>query len=202
MQILSILLSSQYDGLSKIMVGLIIGLIIGIYQIISNVAKNKKSKKTDLVEMLIEKDKINDVNEYMENPIKQIFKDLNSNQKMSIINLLVTLAEEEETSSVKLEKIKCLNSYIDILNVRQDDCTNYFRIKGALQMINDLKVLPKTQKEFLVIVGYEMLYCGGKPNLEDISLIISIFEKLDIDEDKFVEIIAKNHAIMKTFADK
>jgi len=47
MEILSVLLSSEYDGLAKIMVGLIIGLIIGVITIINNIVQEKKAKKTN-----------------------------------------------------------------------------------------------------------------------------------------------------------
>ena len=45
MKILSIILSSEYDGLAKIMAGAIIGLIIGVYYIIKNIVQEKKDKK-------------------------------------------------------------------------------------------------------------------------------------------------------------
>jgi len=47
MEILSVLLSSEYDGLAKIMVGLIIGLINGVITIINNIVQEKKAKKTN-----------------------------------------------------------------------------------------------------------------------------------------------------------
>ncbi len=51
MEILSILLSSEYDGLAKIMAGVIIGLIIGVYYIIKNIVQEKKDKKPDFEEV-------------------------------------------------------------------------------------------------------------------------------------------------------
>lgn len=51
MEILNVLLSSEYDGLAKIMVGLIIGLIIGVITIINNIVQEKKAKKTNFEEV-------------------------------------------------------------------------------------------------------------------------------------------------------
>lgn len=146
----------------------------------------------------------NTLNEYdsMENPIQKVFKDLRNNQKMSIMNLLATIADGEQRSSVLQEKVKFLNSYIIILDVRNDICRNYFKTAGGLQMIDDLNTLPQSKKEFLVSVSYDLLNCGGKPKEEDISFTINLFEKFGIDENKFVQIIEKNHAAMKNLVTK
>ncbi len=59
----SIILSSEAQGLAKVMVGVIIGLIIGLFSVISNLRKKYKSKKTDFEDVTKEEtDKIIDKN--------------------------------------------------------------------------------------------------------------------------------------------
>ncbi|MBW6491965.1 MAG: hypothetical protein K0B15_12310 [Lentimicrobium sp.] len=133
-------------------------------------------------------------NKKKENPISDVFKDLTTNQKMSITNFLLTIASSNQGSSDK--QMRYLNNYVDILDVRGDDGMAYYKRYGLERIISDLKTLSKNQKEFLVVATWEMISSDGQPSSKQINSVTILFDKLGFSEEQFVEIIKKNILIM------
>lgn len=134
------------------------------------------------------------------NPISMILNDLTLNQKKSVINLLLTIGVCDPDQSNPDLEIQYLNSYIDILDVRQDMCMQYLQEYGQSRIINDLKTISKNQKEFLVAASWDMIICDGQPNEIELQVTIDIFEQIGITEDNYIGIIQKTQAIAKQFS--
>ena len=134
-----------------------------------------------------------------ENPVAAVFSGLSSNQKMSVMNLLLSIAVCDRAQGNDAKEMQYLNSYLKILDVRSDRCMAYLETGGQERIISDLKPLSLSQKEVLIVAAFEMITCDGSPNDTELGFAGDIFEKLGIDPDKFVETIHKTQVIMKKF---
>jgi len=132
-----------------------------------------------------------------DNPITNVFFDLSVNQKMSIINLLQIISFCDD--DIDPREIKFLNTYIRLLGVRADNCLAYLKSEGYDIMFNDLRRLSESQKEFLVVVAWDMIKCDGRTNETEIESTMKFFIKIGINDDKFAAIIEKTEAILKRF---
>jgi uncharacterized tellurite resistance protein B-like protein len=137
-----------------------------------------------------------------ENLISDVFKDLSVNQKMSVMNLLITISICDGDQGDQDKELQFLNTYIGILNVRQDKCMPYMNEYGHARMISDLKTISQEQKEFLVVAAWEMVICDGRPNETEMQVTANLFKQIGISEEKFVEIIEKTRALAQKFFGK
>lgn len=60
-------------------------------------------------------------------PISQIFSDLTLNQKMSIVNVILTIDVCDGEQGDQDKELQYLNSYVSILGVRLDKCMLYLK---------------------------------------------------------------------------
>lgn len=134
-----------------------------------------------------------------ENPIAEIYKNLTNNQKMSIINLLNAIAISDSGESIADIEEQFLNTFIDILQVRADNCMAYLNSGGGEKLFNDLKSLDQKQKEFLLVTVWDMIICDGRPNETELNFAMNAFEKIGISNVKFDEILRETMARAKFF---
>ena len=135
----------------------------------------------------------------LENLISKVFSDLTLNQKMSIMNLLMTVGVCDGEQGNPDKELRYLNTYVDILDVRSDRSMAYLKLEGHQKMINDLKLLSESQKKFLVVAAFEMIICDGRPNETELTATGKIFEQIGIDKNKFVATIEETQALHKHF---
>lgn len=137
-----------------------------------------------------------------ENPISDMFSDLSTNQKMSVINLLLSIGVCDGDQGNEDNEIKYLNTYVKILDIRSDKSMAYLDSHGQERIIEDLKSISKSQKEFLVLAAWEMITCDGRPNETELEVAGAFFEKIGISDEEFVATIEKTQALMKHFFGK
>ena len=136
------------------------------------------------------------------NPISEIFSDLTTNQKMSVINLLLNIGVCDGEQGNQDMELQFLNNYVKILGVRSDSSMAYLENHGHEQIIEDLKSISKSQKEFLVVAAWEMITCDGRPNETELEFAGTIFNKIGVTDDQLVATIKKTTALMNHFNDK
>ena len=134
-----------------------------------------------------------------QHPISTIFNDLSSNQKMSIFNLLTTIASCDGNDGDFDIELKFLNVYIDILDINGSKCTRYLQSHGLESTISDLKSISQKQKEIIVIIAWKIVICDGRPNAKEINAFGNFFKAIGIEEEQQLEIIAKNEALNQSF---
>jgi uncharacterized tellurite resistance protein B-like protein len=133
-----------------------------------------------------------------DNPIYRVFSDLSSNQKMSVINLLLSITLSDPEEEFNRKEIDYLNRYLDFLGLNQQKCNAYLA-SGQQKIINDLKNISQFQKEFLVVAVYEMLTSSGNTKPIKIYMATRIFAEIGISEEKFTATISKTQTQMKQF---
>jgi uncharacterized tellurite resistance protein B-like protein len=129
------------------------------------------------------------------NSISEVFNELTTNQKMSINNLLTTIAVCDGKEGDLNKEMQYLNTYIGILGVRNNRCIAYLKSEGPQKMINDLKSISQKQKEVLVIAAWELIICDGRPNETESQVTIRLFEQIGISEEQFMATIKKTQTI-------
>jgi uncharacterized tellurite resistance protein B-like protein len=137
-----------------------------------------------------------------ENPISVMLSDLSENQKMSVVNLLLTIGVCDGDQGNQEKEIQFLNTYVSILDVRQDKCTPYLEAYGYTRIISDLKTISQRQKEFLIVSVWDMIICDGRPNDTELRVASDLFEQFGVPEDLFYDTIQKTQALMKHFFGK
>ena len=141
--------------------------------------------------------KLRDMNAYdlikkkKANPILLAFSDLTNNQKMSVMNLLITIASNDEEQGFQDKKLQYLSNYIYKLGVSLDNCRAYFLSNEQIKTIKDLKLLTQVQKKFLLIAVLELIISYGKVNETAEEVTYNIFKMIGIDFEIFINTIAK-----------
>ena len=135
----------------------------------------------------------------MNNPVSKIFNDLSKNQKMSVMNLLTSIAVSDGTGPNPDREIQELNSFVEALNVHNGECEIYFKNNGYERIIEDLKDLSEQKLEFLVVCAWDLIICDGKPTQEELLRAGQLFEAIGVSDKKFVSIVQKSQAFMKKF---
>ena len=130
------------------------------------------------------------------NQISKVFGDLTTNQKMSIINLLLSIALCDQDLGDRNKEMNCLNIYSDILDVKSDLCLTYYA-KGFQIMINDLKILNENQKDFLIVAAFEMITCDTSPNEIELAVTEQLFEQIGVEWSKVLRVIEKAGLFLK-----
>lgn len=133
------------------------------------------------------------------NPIVEAFRDLTLDQKMSIMNLLMTVAICDGDKGNQDIEMQFLNTYVEILGVNSSKCMRYRDEKGQEQMLEDLKPLSKEQKELLTIASFEMINCDGRPNETELNVTAALFEHIGVSDAEYVATIKKSQALLKHF---
>lgn len=121
------------------------------------------------------------------NPNENVLGNLTANQKMSVINLLGLIATSDGTLNKK--EIEYLNTCS--LGYSFEKCASYLDAEGTENMFNDLNHLTSFQKDYLIITGFELIYCDGKANEKEMNIFGSAFEKLGYTEDAIIGVIQK-----------
>ena len=121
---------------------------------------------------------------------------MTTNQKMSIINLLLSIALCDQDLGDRNKEMNCLNIYSDILDVKSDLCLTYYA-KGFQIMINDLKILNENQKDFLIVAAFEMITCDTYPNEIELAVTEQLFEQIGVEWSKVLRVIEKAGLFLK-----
>jgi uncharacterized tellurite resistance protein B-like protein len=130
------------------------------------------------------------------NPITEEFATFTTNQKMSVINMLQLIAVSDVGLGNRDKEIIFLNSFIDILGVPFNKCSDYFQSEGFKKIVLDLQSINTKQKELLAYIAWEMIVCDGKANEPEVGLTLNIFSQIGLSEENFVNSIEKNRAIL------
>lgn len=134
----------------------------------------------------------------MANPIKEAFDGLSTNQKMSMINFLMIVAicddetEEPKNNNTDVDmESRVINNYIDILGVRMDLCQKYQTDAGFNQIFEDLNTLDSFEKDLLILASYDVITCDGNPNITELDVTASLFQKIDVSDEQYVASLQK-----------
>jgi hypothetical protein len=131
-----------------------------------------------------------------EDPIASIFSGTTTNQKMSIVNFLLFAASSDVPKGNPNQETAILNRYVDILKVDGGKAMSYFEASKWTSLLSDLRALSQSQKEFFIIMAFEMINCDGQMNDAEEQFLSSYFEKLGFSEQFVLNTITKAQAMM------
>lgn len=98
------------------------------------------------------------------NPVSDLFSTVTTNQRKSIINLFILVAsiDQDLTKGVNKKEFDYIDFYILIIDLKSE-CSSRLESFGEKGIIEDLKNLNSKQKEFLVVMVYELMCVDGEP---------------------------------------
>jgi hypothetical protein len=134
-----------------------------------------------------------------ENPISDVFNDLTTNQKMSVINLLVAISVCDPQEDFNKKECDYINRYLEYFGLTQKKCNDYLEL-GQQNILKDLQNISQFQKEFLIVSVYEMINSNGTPKEIKFYIASRIFTDLGISEDKFKATISKAQSLLNHFS--
>ena len=134
-----------------------------------------------------------------ETPISEVFSDLSVNQRMSVINLLLTMFFIDGEPSHPDKGMQYVNNYIKMLGVRYGDCNNYLKLERTA---TDLKPITINQKEFVFIALWEIMTINGRPTQNALEFFTQLFEVLGITDEKYIYEFSEKLRLMKTILGK
>lgn len=134
-----------------------------------------------------------------ENPISEVFSDLTVNQKMSVINLLLTMFFIDGEPSHPDKGMQYVNTYIKMLGVRYGDCNAYLKLERTA---TDLRPIAIDQKEFVFIALWEIMTINGRPSQNALKFFTQLFKVLGITDEKYIYEFGEKLRLMKSILNK
>ena len=129
------------------------------------------------------------------NPNETVLGNLTVNQKMSVTNLLYLIARSDGGFNKK--ELAYLNTCY--LGCSLEKCASYLNSNGHSEMFCDLNQLTSSQKDYILITAFELIYCDGKANETELNSLIGAFEKLGYTEDSIADVMEKSILLRKKF---
>lgn len=122
------------------------------------------------------------------NPVLEIYNSFTLYQKMSLMNLLITIVEYDGDQGNHKKEQEYLNEINKYLNVKIDECMAYLQIFGFKRMEEDLKTLTEIQKFYLLLDVKDMVNCDSNPSVIKLQRIDAQLDRIGItneDIEKF-----------------
>jgi len=131
-----------------------------------------------------------------ENPVRYSMRNLNLNQRMSVVNMLKGIGVCDLPRGSTTKELQYLNNTIMILGVRADECQAYLKAEGEIQMLWDLSELSDSEKDMLIHMAWDMVICDGQANEKEFKALEYLFGELGISMEQFANTTRKTQAIM------
>jgi len=129
------------------------------------------------------------------NPNEVMLGGLTANQKMSAINLLCLIARSDGMFTKR--EIEYMNTCY--LGYSLEQCSSYLNLSGNDGMLNDLKQLSSSQKDYLLVTAFELMLCDGKINETEKNVFEWAFENLGYTQDGMIEVMEKAMLLKRKF---
>lgn len=157
---------------------------------------NYETKESKTKEVKMEKQ--NSVNEQLDG----FQSEFSLNQKRAIMCSLFLIANSDGEFHYKeqrlFEKIAMLIGYQTDTDIdsKLDDIMTMDRDKLFIY----LNSLNESQKDWFIVTSFEMVHVDGKALENEVKYMITIFQQMNITEDRFEKVIKKTQNIMDKFA--
>jgi hypothetical protein len=132
-------------------------------------------------------------------PISQLYSDLTTYQRMSVVNFLSAIACCEGGKPSNKEQ-KIIEEYFGYLNVDSDHCMEYLQSCGVDRTLLDVNTMRRNQKEFLVLASYELLLAGRSFSEIKTARTAELFECIGIDSLQYMYIVQKSQVMLRHFS--
>lgn len=130
-------------------------------------------------------------------PFAEIFRGTTMGQRMSIINFLLFTAGCDATKDTSNQETDLVSKYARILKVEPSKSKSYFGIGKWPCLITDIQTLAQTQKEFFILMVFEMVNCDGQMNDKEERFLNKYFERIGFSETMVLGTITKAQAITR-----
>lgn len=138
-------------------------------------------------------------NKKNDHPVTSLFSNCTVNQKMSLINFLLTIisCDTEKINKYTAKRIELLNTNRRVLEVDKDKCMTYLESHGIARTLSDLRSISENQKEYLIVAGYNILTCDGSASENEADITLRMFDDIGVSDIHFEKTIKKTQALMK-----
>jgi len=124
-----------------------------------------------------------------QNQLNKFFENVTSNQKSSIIAFLMAIG------TGNIAELQFINQYTIILGIDKNNTLNRMKNFGKAGIISDLIGVESKIKELMVIIVQDFLSCNGIPNANQVNNAIELFEKIGINQMRYLEIVRMSKLI-------
>ena len=125
----------------------------------------------------------------MEN-IREIFYDVNEEQRCAIINLLLGVSGYEREHTI--EQMNYLNQQVDILEVSSQKSMYYLKKDGANGIIRNLRILDDSQKRIAVLMLWKITTLHGKPSKNLAMHMFQMLQEIGVSPEFLNETLANS----------
>jgi hypothetical protein len=126
----------------------------------------------------------------MENPIKEIFYDLNEEQRCAIINLLLGVASYDGEMTEK--EMNYLNQQVVILEISARKSMYYLEKDSIKGIVDNLRTLSDSQKGMVILMLWNITTIHGKPSNNTAMHMGLMLEEIGVSEELLNKTLAIN----------
>ena len=132
-------------------------------------------------------------NQQQKNVLLKTYEPLSQKQRISVISLYFFIVNGDQPSGLDFQKIE---RELDLFNLSTDCLSGYSGWDG---IVEDLKPINKSLKEFIFISSLEFSYVNNRMSEQRMNQAEKRFSRLGITADKALELMAKARALKNDF---
>lgn len=123
------------------------------------------------------------------------------NQKLSSVTLIRLISSGcEDKLKIKLQE-EVIKKQAVFLGLNFSECESFLNNLNPLDLPKEFKSFNNIQKDFLVSMAYEILFCGGMPSDREYIIGENVFRNIaNIGNDDFLKRIEKIQALGNFFS--
>lgn len=129
-----------------------------------------------------------------------ILDDLTKNQKFTVIVVLRIFNSGNEDTNIQKKRDRVISHIENDLKLKHDEVETYINNSAPEVIGRELLNLREMQKEFLIALAYDVLFCIGKPSERDLMIMENVFNQIiGTDRTKFSKSLEKIHVLKNHF---
>lgn len=126
----------------------------------------------------------------MQNPIGEMFYDLNEEQRCAIINLLLGIGSYDGEMTEK--EMNYLNQQVDNLGVSARKSMYYMEKDSIKGIVDNLRILSESQKGMIILMLWNITTIHGKPSNKTAMHMGLMLEEIGVSEELLNKTLAIN----------
>lgn len=129
----------------------------------------------------------------MQNPIREMFYDLNEEQRCAIINLLLGVASYDGEMTEK--ELNYLNQQVGILEVSARKSMYYLEKDSVKGIVDNLRILNDSQKGMIILMLWNITTIHGKPSNKTAMHMGLMLEEIGVSDELLNKTLAINKVL-------
>ncbi|WP_310560162.1 hypothetical protein [Flavobacterium sp.] len=129
-----------------------------------------------------------------------VWDNLNKSQKLTAMTILGIFNIASEKKETKIKRENLINLSLKELDIKYKEYDDYINCINPEIIRNKLTDISNSEKDLLITLAYEVLFCDGMPNEKEYVLMENLFKNIaKINQDELMKGFQKIQTLLNHF---